>query len=67
LIRKNHVIGELGEVLLDKISGRENDNDITVFKSSGIAVEDIIAAHHIYQKAIKEGIGIIFNFEGSRA
>jgi alanine dehydrogenase len=49
-ITDNHVKGELGEVLLGTKKGRENDKEITIFKSLGIAAEDIFSAWHIYQK-----------------
>ena len=49
-ITDNHVKGELGEVLAGTKKGRENDDEITVFKSLGIAAEDIFSAYHIYQK-----------------
>lgn len=47
---KNNIKGEIGEVLLSKIKGRENDNEITFFKSVGSAVLDLVAAHFIYEK-----------------
>jgi ornithine cyclodeaminase len=50
-IKDEHVKAEVGEVLSGKKKGRENDEEITLFKSLGIAAEDIFAAHHIYQKS----------------
>jgi ornithine cyclodeaminase len=49
-ITDNHVKGEIGEVLIGKKKGRENNEDITLFKSLGIAAEDIYSAWHVYQK-----------------
>ncbi len=49
-VTKSIVKGELGEVLLGTKKGRENEKDITIFKSLGIAAEDIFSAWHIYQK-----------------
>jgi alanine dehydrogenase len=49
-ITDNHVKGEIGELLSGKRRGRENDEDITIFKSLGIAVEDIFSAWHVYNK-----------------
>jgi ornithine cyclodeaminase len=46
----SHVKGEIGEVLLETKKGRESDKEVTVFKSLGIAAEDIFSAWHIYQK-----------------
>jgi ornithine cyclodeaminase len=49
-VTDNHVKGELGEVLTGTKKGRESDDEITIFKSLGIAVEDIFACWHIYKK-----------------
>jgi alanine dehydrogenase len=46
----SHVLGEIGEILLGKKTGRTSDDDITVFKSLGLAIEDIFAVNHIYRK-----------------
>lgn len=43
-IRENHVLGELGEVVLGRVAGRTSARDVTIFKSLGMAVEDVIAA-----------------------
>ena len=45
-----HLKAEIGEVLLGTKKGRENDEEITLYKSLGIAAEDIFSAFHIYQK-----------------
>ncbi|CAH2212053.1 ornithine cyclodeaminase family protein [Tepidibacter aestuarii] len=57
LIEKDKISGELGQVINETIKGRENDEEITIFKSVGIAVQDIVTANKIYQKAIELGIG----------
>ena len=49
-VTDKHVKAEIGEVLSGTKKGRENEDEITVFKSLGIAAEDIFSAHHIYQK-----------------
>src|SRR5205814_2065907 len=43
--------GELGEVLIGKHPGRTSANEITVFKSLGLAMEDLAAAEYCYRKA----------------
>jgi ornithine cyclodeaminase len=48
IITEDHVKGELGEILTGTKPGRENPDDITLFKSLGIAAEDLYAAWHIY-------------------
>lgn len=49
-VTDDHVKAELGEVLTGVKKGRENNDEITVFKSLGIAAEDIFSAFHIYKK-----------------
>jgi len=46
----NDVNGELGEVLTGVKKGRESEDEITIFKSLGIAIEDIFACWFIFQK-----------------
>ena len=53
-IDNSHVKGEIGEILLGKKDGRSSNDDITIFKSLGLAVEDIFATNHIYQKISKK-------------
>jgi ornithine cyclodeaminase len=50
MVTDDHVKAEIGEVLSGTKKGRENDKEITVFKSLGIAAEDIFSAYHIYEK-----------------
>jgi ornithine cyclodeaminase/alanine dehydrogenase-like protein (mu-crystallin family) len=56
-IDEQHVAGELGEVVIGKIAGRTSPNDVTIFKSLGMAVEDVAAAHLAYVKAAERGLG----------
>ena len=57
LIKKEKINGELGEVINGKIKGRENDNEMTFFKTTGSAVLDLVAAQKIYEIAKEKGIG----------
>lgn len=50
---------ELGEVLLNQKPGRKNEQETTIYKSMGHAMEDLVAANLVYQKAIEQGIGKI--------
>jgi ornithine cyclodeaminase/alanine dehydrogenase-like protein (mu-crystallin family) len=50
VITDSHIRGDLGEVLLGIKEGRKNKDEITLFKSLGIASEDIFSCWHIYQK-----------------
>jgi ornithine cyclodeaminase len=45
-----HIIGEIGELLSGQITGRTGPDDITLFKSLGLAVEDVAAAQLLYSK-----------------
>jgi ornithine cyclodeaminase len=61
-----HIVGELGELLLERVPGRSSADEITLFKSLGIAVEDVAAAHHVYEKAIEHGLGTSIELGGGR-
>jgi ornithine cyclodeaminase len=54
-VTDDHVKAEIGEVLSGTKKGREKDEEITVFKSLGIAAEDIFSAWHIYEKIKQNG------------
>jgi alanine dehydrogenase len=50
-------VNELAEIVAGKIPGRANPNQITLFKSNGIATEDVVVAGRIYKLARERGIG----------
>ena len=52
---------ELGEVLLKAKAGRRSEKEATIYKSMGHAMEDLVAANLVYQKAIEKGIGKRFS------
>jgi ornithine cyclodeaminase len=52
-----HIVAELGEVAAGRAEGRRTRDEVTVFKSLGMAVEDVAAAHLAYQKAVARGLG----------
>ncbi len=54
---ETHIVSELGQVAADPRFGRTNPDQITIFKSLGMAVEDIAAAHLVYRCAIQMGKG----------
>jgi ornithine cyclodeaminase/alanine dehydrogenase-like protein (mu-crystallin family) len=56
-IGDDHIVGELGEVLLGRVPGRRRTDEVTIFKSLGLAVEDIAAAEYLYERARVEGRG----------
>jgi ornithine cyclodeaminase len=57
LIGPDHIRAELGEVLAGLHRGRERDDELTVFESLGIAVEDLAAAEVAVRRARELGIG----------
>jgi ornithine cyclodeaminase/alanine dehydrogenase-like protein (mu-crystallin family) len=68
-ISPSHLIAEIGELLIDdgaRRLGRQSDDEITLFKSLGLAVEDLAAAHFLYDKAIREGAGHHVSLGGLR-
>jgi alanine dehydrogenase len=52
-----HIAGELGEVASGAVEGRKSPEDVTIFKSLGMAVEDVAAAHLAFEKAAGRGLG----------
>ena len=59
---EEHIRAELGEVLAGAHPGRADDGELTVFKSLGLAVEDLAAAELIVRKAREQGIGTEVRF-----
>jgi alanine dehydrogenase len=54
---KTHVRGELGELVLGRVPGRASAADVTIFKSLGMAVEDVVAADLVFRRASEGGAG----------
>ena len=65
-ITEDHILGEIGELLLGRVEGRRNRDEITLFKSLGLAIEDLAAAHHVYDKAVATGMGTRVELGGGR-
>jgi len=61
LLTEKDIFCELGEVITGKKKARTKDSDITVFDSTGLAIQDIATANMVYQKALKENMGIRLN------
>ena len=53
----NHIAGELGELVLGRVEGRRSTDEITIFKSLGMAVEDVATADLVYRRALENGVG----------
>ena len=56
-IGENAIHAEIGEVLAGTKAARKNGDEITLYKSVGIAIQDVAAANLVYRKALKEGVG----------
>ena len=65
-IDDSHIRGELGELVIGAIGGREREDEITLFKSLGLAVEDVAAARLIYDRARASGAGTWMTLGGLR-
>ena len=66
VLNADHIRGELGGVLMGADPGRESPRDLTVFKSLGLAIEDLAAARHIYEKGVALGTGVWVSLGGMR-
>ncbi|HVT43952.1 MAG TPA: ornithine cyclodeaminase family protein [Thermoanaerobaculia bacterium] len=64
-IGPDHIAGEVGEVLLGELEGRRSPDEITIFKSLGLAIEDLAAARHLYRKARELGRGTAVRFDAA--
>jgi len=62
LFREDHIVAELGQVVAKQIAGRTSTGQRVIFKSLGIAVEDVAAAEFVYACALREGKGKEFSF-----
>jgi len=59
IIRKVDIHGELGSIVNGQIPGRESPQEITFFKSVGVAVQDASAASAIVREAEAQGLGTL--------
>jgi len=61
LFDDTHIMGEIGEIMIDKVPARKTQEEITLFKSLGLAVEDLAACQYIYEKAKENELGTYVN------
>lgn len=57
VIDEDHIVAELSDLVTGKAVGRQSAEELTVFNSLGLAVEDLVAARAVYDKAVGEGVG----------
>lgn len=62
LIRRSDIYAKIGDIVNGDKPGRESDKEITVFDSTGLAVQDVVTAWNIKEKALKLGMGQKINF-----
>jgi ornithine cyclodeaminase len=61
-ISESHIAGELGELAAGSLPGRASASDVTIFKSLGMAVEDVVAARLVLDRAASANLGQQFSF-----
>jgi ornithine cyclodeaminase/alanine dehydrogenase-like protein (mu-crystallin family) len=61
LINADSIVGEIGELLIGTKPGRNSVDEITLFKSLGLAIEDVACAEYLYEKAMSQNFGTWVN------
>jgi alanine dehydrogenase len=64
LMTRDHVSAELGEVVAGRKPGRSSTDEIIIFDSTGMALQDVIVAAAVYEKAVTSGCGRFIDFGG---
>ena len=62
VVTRKDVHAELGEIVAGKKPGRESGEEITIFDSTGMALQDVAAAAFVYEKAQRQGAGVRLDF-----
>lgn len=57
-VTEEHIVGEIGSVLSGRLPGRESDDEVTLYKSLGLAIQDIATAAALVERARVAGAGI---------
>ncbi len=57
VIGRDHVVGELGALASGDLAGRASPEQITFFKSVGLAAQDLVCAAAVYRRALETGVG----------
>ena len=66
LITDSHIVAELGDLVSGRALGRTSASERTVFKSLGLAVEDVAALRVLYDRATASGRGTFIELGGLR-
>ncbi len=62
IFTREDIAAKIGDVIIDKSPGRVSDDEITIFDSTGLAVQDVVTAWKVYEKALERRIGSNINF-----
>lgn len=62
MMAKGNVHGELGEIIARAKPGRERDDEVIIFDSTGTALQDVAAAAIVYEKALRQNVGYSIDF-----
>ena len=57
-ISENDIHAQLGEVIVGLKPGRTSEEEITIFDSTGLAIQDVASAHLVYERAVNKGLGM---------
>lgn len=62
LIGPENILGEIGELVIGTKQGRTSEDEITLFKSLGLAIEDVVCAAYLYEQAQSQSVGTWVDF-----
>jgi alanine dehydrogenase len=62
IIQPEQIHAEIGEIILGNKPGRENPDELTIFDTVGMAIQDIVTAAMLYQGALEQGLGTRYEF-----
>lgn len=64
-VTERHIRGDIGELLSDRCRGRSTVEEITLFKSLGVAIEDLAMSHALFTRAESRNVGQVVDLDGS--
>src|SRR5215212_3827026 len=64
VITRDDVYAELGEIITGRKPARTSGEEIIIFDSTGTALQDVAAAAVVYEKAVRDGVGVSLNLAG---
>ncbi len=56
-VDESHIVGEIGSVLIGDVLGRQSAEEITIYKSLGVAAQDLASAWYVYDRSCEQGLG----------